>query len=58
MRRLDLTSLVGGVALLVIGLFLLLDGTGEVDLTLGWTASLVLAGAGATLLVGGLRDGS
>lgn len=56
MRRLDLTSLVGGLALLLVGLFLLLDSTGSVDLTAGWAASLVLAGAGATLLASGLGD--
>lgn len=58
MSRLDLTSLVGGIALLVIGLFLLLDSLGELELTGGWTASLVLAGGGATLLASGLRSGS
>lgn len=58
MKRLDLTSLVGGLALLVIGLFLLLDGAGELDLSVGWTASLLLAGAGATVLASGLRGRS
>jgi len=56
MRRLDLTSLVGGLSLLVIGLFLLLDSTDEIDLTAGWAASLVLAGIGATLLTSGLGE--
>lgn len=56
--KLDRTSLSGGLALLVIGLFLLLDSLDELDLTAGWTASLVLAGAGATLLASGLGDGS
>lgn len=58
MRRLHPTSLVGGFALLVVGLFLLLDSTGDLDLTVGWTASLVLAATGATLLASGLGDGS
>ena len=53
-RHLDLTSLVGGLSLLVIGLFLLLDSTDDIDLTAGWAASLVLAGVGATLLTSGL----
>jgi hypothetical protein len=53
-RHLDLTSLVGGLSLLVIGLFLLLDSTDDIDLTAGWAASLVLAGVGATLLASGL----
>lgn len=58
MRRLDLTSLVGGLMLAVIGLFLLLDSLGELDLTAGWTASMLLAGVGGTLLASGVRGGS
>ena len=55
-ERIDLTSLVGGLALLVIGLFLLLDSTGDIDLTAGWAGSLVLAGIGATMLASGLGE--
>ncbi len=56
MRRVDLTALVGGVALLIVGLFLLLDSTGELRLTVEWAGPLILAAIGATLLASGLRD--
>ncbi len=58
MSRLDRTSLAGGIALLVIGLLLLLDSTGELELTAGWATSAFLAGLGVTLLAGGLDSGS
>jgi len=57
MSRLDLTCLVGGLALLAVGLFLLLDSTGSVHLTAGWTASMILAAVGGTLVASGLGDG-
>lgn len=58
MSRVDHTTLAGGVALLVLGLLLLLDSTGELELTAGWATSAFLAGLGATLLAGALDDGS
>jgi hypothetical protein len=54
--RLDTPTLAGGLSLLVVGLFLLLDSVGELDLTVGWTASLLLAAAGLTLVVSGVAE--
>ena len=56
MRRTDPTTLVGGLTLVVVGIFLLLDSLDEIDLTAGWAASLLLAAAGATILAGGLAE--
>ena len=44
------------MALLIVGLFLLLDSTGEIHLTVEWAGPLILAAIGATLLASGLRD--
>ena len=54
-RRLDPATTAGALALLVIGLFLLLDSTDAIDLTSGWALSLLLAAGGATLLASGGR---
>jgi hypothetical protein len=53
-RDLDLVSLVGGVAIALLGTLLLLDQVGEIELNFGWLFAAVCATVGATLAVSGL----
>jgi hypothetical protein len=58
--RLDRTSLVAGVVIVVTGIILLLDRLDEIDLRLGYGLPLLVAAVGAILLAAGLegpRDG-
>lgn len=55
-RRLDPVSLTVGLATILLGLLLLLDQTGSIELTFGWLGAAVAALVGAGLLVSGLRD--
>jgi hypothetical protein len=60
MRRLDRTSLVAGVVVVIAGIVLLLDRLDEIDLRFGYGLPLLIATVGAILLVAGLegsRDG-
>lgn len=52
----DPVSLAGGIGLAVLGLLLLLDQTGALELTFGWLGAMVSAVAGTVLLISGLRD--
>ena len=52
--RPDLTSLVAGIAVLALGVFLLLDSTGAVELEFAVLAPLACAALGAILLARGL----
>jgi hypothetical protein len=52
--QVDLVSLVGGVTTVLLGLLLLFDQTGEIDLSFGWFAAAACAAIGATLAVSGL----
>lgn len=52
--RLDLPSLVGGLSLVAIGVLLLLDLGGTIELGFAELAPICLAAAGATLLASGL----
>lgn len=53
-RELDLVSLVGGLAAVLLGGLLLLDQSGDIDLSFGWFAVVACAAIGATLAVSGL----
>jgi hypothetical protein len=53
-RDLDLTSLVAGVALAIVGALLLLDATDTLDLGIVGAASAVLAAIGATVVASGV----
>jgi hypothetical protein len=55
MRRLDRTSLVAGLAIAAVGVLLLLDRAGTIDLRFAYTAPLVIAAVGAILLTAGLE---
>lgn len=54
MRRPDVPALVAGIAVIGLGVALLLDATGQVDMTFGTLAPVVCAAFGATLLALGL----
>jgi hypothetical protein len=54
-RRLDRTSLVAGVVVVIAGIVLLLDRLDEIDLRLGYGLPLLIAAVGAILLVAGLE---
>jgi hypothetical protein len=53
-RKPDIPALVSGLAVIGLGVALLLDATGEADLTFGTLAPVVCAAVGATLLALGL----
>jgi len=53
---LDLTSLVGGMVLVGIGVLLLLDRTGELDLGFDALWPMLLGALGAVLLAAGMDD--
>jgi hypothetical protein len=55
MRRLDRTSLVAGLAIAAVGVLLLLDRAGTIDLRFAYAAPLVIAAVGAILLTAGLE---
>ena len=52
--RPDLTSLVAGASILVVGVILLLDAEGTLDLRLSGFAPLASAAIGAILLASGM----
>jgi hypothetical protein len=52
-RRPDHTSLAVGVAIIVLGLLLLLQDQGTIDLDGGWLAAALTACGGAALLASG-----
>lgn len=56
--RLDLPSLVAGLAVIVLGLVLLLDRLEVFDLRFGWLGPALAGAVGAVLLAAGLADSS
>jgi hypothetical protein len=50
----NVTTLMTGIALVVLGVLLVLDADGSIDLGFAYTAPVVVGGLGAILLVGGL----
>ena len=54
MSRLDVPSLVAGVAVIAFGVVLLLDAEGTLELTFAVLGPLICAAAGAILLASGL----
>jgi len=55
-RRFDPTSLVAGIAMSLLGLLLLLDDGGSMDLSGGWLAAVVCAAVGVILVASGLAS--
>jgi presenilin-like A22 family membrane protease len=54
MRRPDLTQLAVGLAIVLLGVLLLLQEEGSIDLDGGWLAAGLTACAGVALLASGL----
>jgi hypothetical protein len=54
-ERPDITSLVAGLAVMVVGVLLLLDDQGALDLSFAFFAPLACAATGAILLAAGLN---
>jgi hypothetical protein len=55
-RKLDVPTLIGGLAAIGVGILLLLDSVGAVRLSFGWLGPALLAAVGAYLLAGGLTQ--
>lgn len=56
--RLDVTSLVAGIAVIALGVLLLLDRLGPIDVGFGYLGPALLATIGAMLLASGLSRGA
>ena len=54
-RELDRPSMVAGLAVIALGILLLLDYSGTLDLGFDWLVPAVLATLGAMLLAAGLE---
>lgn len=54
MRRADLSQIAVGAAIVLLGVLLLLQEEGSIDLAGGWLAAGLTACAGAALLASGL----
>jgi hypothetical protein len=52
--RIDLTSMVAGLALVVIGALILLQVEGTIDLEAGWLLAALAAAIGLVLVASGL----
>jgi hypothetical protein len=52
----DLTSLAGGIVLMILGIVILLDRTGDISLGFDGLWPLLAGAAGAVLLAAGLDD--
>ena len=57
MRVHDPVSLVAGVTLLALGVLLILDQAGALDLTFGWLGATLAAVLGGVLVASGLSQG-
>jgi hypothetical protein len=55
-RRPNVTALMTGIAILVLGVLLVLDAGGSIDLGFAYTAPVVVGALGAVLLAGGLAS--
>lgn len=56
-RQLDPVSLVGGVVIAVLGVVLMLDQGGDVELSAGLLGAIFVGAFGLIMLVSGLIDG-
>jgi hypothetical protein len=52
--RLDITSLVAGIATMVIGMLILLQEDGAIDLEAGWLLAALAAATGVVLVASGM----
>jgi hypothetical protein len=56
--RLDLVSLASGAVIGSLGVLVLLDSSGALDLSLGWLAVALTGAVGVILLIDGLIGGA
>jgi hypothetical protein len=56
--RVDLVSLASGAVIGSLGVLVLLDSSGALDLSLGWLAVALTGAVGAILLIDGLIGGA
>ena len=56
--RVDLASLASGAVIGSLGVLVLLDSSGALDLSLGWLAVALTGAVGAILLIDGLLGGA
>ena len=56
--RVDLASLASGAVIGSLGVLVLLDSSGALDLSLGWLAVALTGAVGAILLIDGLIGGA
>jgi hypothetical protein len=56
--RVDLVSLASGAVIGSLGVLVLLDSSGALDLSLGWLAVALTGAVGAILLIDGLLGGA
>src|SRR5207249_848722 len=54
--RVDPVSLGSGAIIAAVGILVLLDSAGAIDVSLGWIAVVLTGAVGAILLLGGLAD--
>jgi hypothetical protein len=52
--RLDITSLVAGIAIVLLGTLILLQEEGTIDLEAGWLFAILAAGTGVVLVASGM----
>ena len=57
-RPFEPVTLIAGVTMSSLGLLLLLDDSGSIELTAGWLAAVVCAAIGAVLLASGFASRS
>ena len=55
-RSPNVTALMTGLAILVLGVLLVLDAEGSIDLGFAYTVPIVVGALGAVLLAGGLAS--
>jgi hypothetical protein len=52
----DLVSLVAGAVFVAVGVLMVLDQAGAIELTLGWVGAVMAAALGAILVASGLSE--
>jgi hypothetical protein len=53
-EKLDVTSLVASVAIVLLGILILLQEEGTIDLEAGWLLAILAAGTGVVLVASGM----
>jgi hypothetical protein len=53
-NKVDVTSLVAGIAIVMLGVLILLQEEGTIDLEAGWLLAILAAGTGVVLVASGM----